>query len=128
MAVRYDVTADQGATLHLTFLWRQPSVNDTPGNPVNLDGYTARMHLRTQITDPEPALELTTDNGRIILGAADPDTAADPTTGLITLWVDADTTTTLDAGTYVYDLELVAGTHVTRFIEGKVKLRPEVTR
>lgn len=134
MAVRYDISADQGATLHLTFRWRQPrtpdeEANDQPGRPVDLDGFTGRMQLRTDHAADDVALDLTTENGRIILGATDPDETPDLGSGLVTLWVDADTTSALEAQTYVYDLEMVSGADfVTRFLEGKFKVRPEVTR
>lgn len=134
MAVRYDITADQGATLHLSFLWRQPRTpqqvtDDEPGTPVDLTGYSARMHLRTEVADPDIALELTTENGRIILGASDRAATPDPVSGVVTLWVEAAAMEDLDAATYVYDLEMVSGDgFVTRFIEGKLKVRAEVTR
>lgn len=134
VAVAYNITADQGATLHLSFLWRQPRTPDQvaaeePGTPVDLTGFTARMHLRTEVAAPNVALELTTDNNRVILGASDRTTEPDPTTGIVTLWVEAAAMEALPAGTYVYDLELVSAEgFVTRFIEGKLKVRPEVTR
>lgn len=134
MAVSYDINADQGATLHLTFRWRHPRTAaqiDTgePGTPVDLTGFAARMHARTDISADVVSLELTTENARIILGASDPTATPDLTSGLVTLWVEAAATTAIAAGTYYYDLEMVSGTgFVTRLIQGKLKLSAEVTR
>lgn len=136
MAVTYDITADQGANLHLSFRWRQPRTVDQvtdgePGTPTNLTGYTARMQVRRTLDAPEPLLELTTEGttARIILGATNPDDTPDPTTGIVTLWVEAAPMEGIPAGSFVYDLEMVSATgFVTRFVEGKLKVLPEVTR
>lgn len=134
VAAKYDFSANQGANLHLTFRWSQPpTANQTaagePGTAVDLTGYTARMQLRVEVTAPMVALELTTENDRILLGQRRPTDSADPANGLITLWVDAPTMEAIEAKTYSYDLELVsADGFVTRVLEGKVKISPEVTR
>jgi microcompartment protein CcmL/EutN len=49
--------------------------------------------------------------------------------GTVRLKVDAATTAALTAGDYVYDLEITAPNgDVTRLVEGKFKVKPEVTR
>lgn len=116
MAAIVDIEQDQGATLSRQFIWK----TGEPALEVDLTGYTARMHIRTAVDATTITLELTTENGRITLGGV---------AGTIDLLVDATTTATLVAGTYRYDLELVsAGGYVTRLIEGKFKVRAEVTR
>lgn len=111
----YDIVADQGATFTRVITWK-----DSLGTPVDLTNYTARMQLRSQIDSAGAAVfELTTENNRISLGG---------TAGTITLTAAATATAAVAADTYVYDLELVTGSTVTRLIQGSFELRGEVTR
>lgn len=106
----------QGATFNYVLTWYGDKNKTTP---INLTGYTARMHVRTNIEDATPILELTTENGRITLGGA---------LGTITLLVSAADTAALSAGSAVYDLELISGSVVKRIIEGSLVITREVTR
>jgi hypothetical protein len=111
----YNIIADQGATFTRQLTW-----NDSTGSAVNLTGYTARMQVRNSIDAAGAAtLSLTTENGRIVLGG---------TAGTITLSAEATATQAVTAGSYVYDLELVSGSTVTRLVQGSFTLRGEVTR
>lgn len=47
--------------------------------------------------------------------------------GIINLSLDANTTASLDAGRYVYDVKLITSDIVTRFMEGYVTVTPEVS-
>jgi hypothetical protein len=88
--------------------------------PVNLAGYTARMHIRQALTSTTTLLELTTENGRI---------AIDETNYVITLTITAADTEDLTFASAVYSLELVSGSGaVTTLLEGTVKLNKEITR
>lgn len=87
--------------------------------PVSLTGVTARMQIREKITSDTVILELTTENGRIVI---------DPTNYTITLVIDATTTASFDFKSAVYSLELINGTEVTSFIAGTITLEQEVTR
>ena len=114
-AGKYNIIADQGATFTRQLTWK-----DTDGDPVDLTGYTARMQLRSQIDASGAAvLELTTENNRIVLGG---------TAGSINLSVAATAMAEISAATYVYDLELVSGSVVTRLVQGTFEIRGEVTR
>jgi hypothetical protein len=109
-----DFTIEQGATFNLLLTWK---INDTL---VNLTGYTARLQARVDVEDTELILSLTTANGGITLGGA---------AGTISLDQTATQTTLLPAGTYVYDLELIAANStVTRLVQGELLISPEVTR
>ena len=111
----YNIIADQGATFTRQLTW-----NDSSGSAVDLTGYTARMQVRTSIDAAGAAtLSLTTENGRIVLGG---------TAGTIMLSAEATATQAVTAGSYVYDLELVSGSTVTRLVQGSFTLRGEVTR
>ena len=85
----------------------------------DLTGVTARMQLRSKITDVDSILELTTENGGIVI-----DTALKT----ITIVVAATATAALSFSTAVYSMELVDGTEVIPFITGNITLEKEVTR
>ncbi len=88
--------------------------------PVNLAGYTARMHIRQALTTTTTLLELTTENSRIDI---------DESNYLITLTITAADTEDLTFTSGVYSLEMVSGSGaVTTLLDGKVKLTKEVTR
>jgi hypothetical protein len=114
-AATYNIICDQGATLD-----RSLTLKDSAGSLANLTGFSAKMQVRTTASSSGVALELSTVNSRVILGGA---------LGTVRLKVDAATTAALTAGDYVYDLEITAPNgDVTRLVEGKFKVKPEVTR
>lgn len=107
------------------------NVDTIKNNPVNgvvtypksvdLSSYSARMQIRERKDSADILLELTTDNGRLLLG----------TEGAITFNVEADDTAALDFDCAVYDLELIEplpSTKVIRLIEGEITLSKEVTQ
>jgi predicted MFS family arabinose efflux permease len=109
-----DFTIEQGATFNLLLTWKINNV------AVNLTGYTARLQARVDVEDIETVLTLTTANGGITLGGV---------LGTISLDQTAVQTTLLPAGTYVYDLELIASNAtVTRLVQGELLISAEVTR
>lgn len=95
---------------------------DSLGALINLTGYTMLMQLRLTANTPDPAmLELSTDNGKIVL--ADQGTA----TGQFTITISAADAATLEAG--VYDLLATSpGGVVTRLMYGDVSIGQGVTR
>lgn len=112
----YNIVADQGATYQCTVVYK-----DAAKNVHDVTGYTARMHVRTEVEDPTTVLVLTTENGRITVGGAD---------GRFDLTVSATDMTNVPAGKYVYDLEVIAPVTgvVDRLIQGNFVVRSEVTR
>lgn len=109
------IAFDQGATYDQPLRW-----DDPPGSPVDLTTYSARMHVRAEVDSDTLVLELTTGNGRIVLGGA---------AGTIQLLVSSTDAEAMTPGDYVYDLEMVApGDVVTRIMEGNFVVLPEVTR
>jgi hypothetical protein len=87
--------------------------------PVDLTGYTARMHIREDIEDVTPVHTMTTEDGGITLGDA---------AGTITLAIPATDTAAFDFDRAVYDLEIVSDGAVTAVISGEISLLREVTR
>lgn len=114
MASEVNFTLDQGSTFTQTLVYK-----DSEGNPVDLTSYTARSKARASLESNVIIWNLTNGNG-ITLGGA---------TGEITLTIDAADTADYEPGAvYVYDLELINGTTITRLIQGQVTVSGEVTR
>lgn len=111
---KYNIVCPQGSTLDQQLTY---SIDDVD---VNLTGYSARMQVREKHTSTSTVLNLTNTNGGIVLGGV---------AGTINIVVTASQSSGLAAKEYVYDLELVSsGSVVTRLIEGKFIVTPEVTR
>lgn len=115
-----NITIEQGTTFRKKLTWADDITFPLAGSPIDITGYTARMHIREEVDSTTTELELTTVNGRIILGGAN---------GEIDLLVDDATTAALTLESGVYDLELISGAGVvTRIVEGTYTLSLEVTR
>lgn len=113
---KLDITLYQGATFRKTLIWK----TGDPAAPKDLTDFTARMQARVKLTDVEPLIELTTENGGITLTPAE---------GKIDLYLSDAQTSALEARKAIYDLELVSPDgEVTRLVEGKLTISPEVTR
>lgn len=112
-------TIYRGADFDFECLWEAGDTEATV-TPVDLTGATARMHVRPEIDSSVIYLTLTTENGGITLGGA---------LGTIALHLSAADTTPLTWEEAVYDLEIVfPDGRVRRFMAGKIKTSPEVTR
>jgi len=110
----YNINLDQGAHFE-----RLITVTNPDGTAFDLTDFTARMQMRTEIDADDVMVELTTENGRIVLGGDQ---------GTVTLVLTADVTETFDDEA-VYDLELIdSDDRVYRLLRGKVRIELEVTR
>jgi hypothetical protein len=106
----------------------QQTLRDADGVLVDLTGYSARMHVRRAWGDPAPLLQLSTDDGTLVLGDA-------AGTISITLASDAisalDITLDPDGEAWQYDLLLSNDTQtpatVERLLQGMVFVVPGVT-
>ena len=111
---KYNMVCPQGSTFNQVLTY---SIDN---EPVDLTGYSARMKVKEKHTSSVAELDLNTSNDGVSLGGED---------GTITINIDAGSTAELVAKEYVYDLELVSSSDiVTRLIEGKFIVTPEVTR
>ena len=123
MAIKYDLLIDKGATYIKSLTWFNPAPIPNPlklahGDPKDLSGYTGAMQARDDVTSDVVLFSLTNVNGGITIVG-----------GVITLRIEASATEAFTFDSAVYDLKLTApdGT-VTRLVEGKVKVDPDVTR
>lgn len=86
-----------GSTFKKKYIWKAGE----PAVEVDLTGWTAKAHIRAKEKDPEHLLELSTENGGIVLGGA---------TGAIEFWLDFHAITGTGALTgykkAVFDVEL----------------------
>jgi hypothetical protein len=108
-----DLDCYQGANFDYQLTWT------VAGSAVNLTGYSSRMQVRQYADSTATVLSLVNGTG-ITLGG---------TAGTIALAAVATATSAVEAGQYVYDLELVSGAgYVTRLVEGNFIVYAEVTR
>jgi hypothetical protein len=110
----YNFTLDQGSVWDLEIEYQDPD-----GDPINLTGFTARMQLRKDYNSAVADLTLTTGGGGIVITGA---------TGTIDISVTAAQTEVLDPAFYVYDLELISGSNISRLIQGQITVAEQVTR
>jgi len=116
-----NIVIEQGSTYQKKLTWADDPTFPAAGNPIDITGYSARMHLREEKDSPDPAIiELTNGNGRITIGGAN---------GEIDLFIDDIDTAAMviESGFYDLEVESPAGI-VTRLIEGTFQLSTEVTR
>jgi hypothetical protein len=114
-AANNNFVIDQGANWFVTVVYK-----DSAGTAIDLTGYTAALQIRDTYADSTTDLSLTSPSGGITITGA---------TGTIAITATAVQTAAIAAGTYVYDLEITSsGGIVTRLIQGKISLSPQVTR
>lgn len=109
MATRADLFIDQGTDFEVVL-----TLTDENGSILDLSNANSAAQLRKTYTSLSYTAFTTTTNS---------------STGEVTLSLDADQTGLLEAGRYVYDVELTDGANsVTRIVEGVVTVTPQVTR
>ena len=116
LPIKRKLTILQGGTFRKRWTWKSGGV------PMDFTGCKARMQVRAEIDSTSVLLELTTENGGIVLGAAP---------GTIDLYIKATDTAVIAWESGVFDLEIqyAAGPdEVDRLIYGTVTVSREVTR
>jgi len=107
--------------IDIGFTFQQSFVYKSGDDPIDLTGYTAEMHIRAGIDDVTPLVELTSANGRIILGG---------TAGTIELLIPhADTAPLSPTKKAGFDLKLTSPTGIAAlFVEGYIEIKKRNTR
>lgn len=113
-ALYNDLVIYQGATFDEPLAF----TNAATGAIIDLTGYTARMKIKETYDSATSLIELTTENGGIEI---------DGGLGVVTLKISAADTENLKGGSYVFDLELINGAVVQRYIQGTITVSREVT-
>ena len=106
----YNFTLEQGATFNRILTLQENS------SAMNLTGYSVASKFRS-----------THDSGTV--AGTFTCTISNASNGQITLSMTNSTTSNIEEGIYVYDLEITSGAgSVTRVLQGKITVSPEVTR
>lgn len=116
---QYDLRIQQGATFRRVFTWytNYVSADHEDNETADLEDFTARLQARVRPGDA-PVIDLIDGSGITL----------DEEAGTITVLLTDEQTEALDFLEARYDLELEsAGGEVTRLLEGRVVLSPEVT-
>lgn len=110
-AAKYDIEIDQGSDFALALTIKENNVAK------NLSAYSARGQLRPTVDSPDSKK---TDFTFDLTNSAN---------GVIIMQLPHGTSAAMEAGMYVYDLEIFIGTTtVTRIMQGRATVSPEVTR
>jgi hypothetical protein len=114
LAGTHNFTIDQGATFS-----RRISVKNSDNTVYPLGGCTVQMQIRRDYRSTSPMVTLTSDDDSISIFT---------TTGEIVLYLSDEQTRDLTSdGVYDIEIENASGERF-RLLQGKVRLRPEVTR
>jgi hypothetical protein len=109
MSGKYNIVAEQGATFNLNFRV------ETDGVPWNLTDYDFAMQVRRSTSATTTLLDVTS--------------ATMTSVGHVSVDVAATVMADVPAGRWVYDIELTSsGDEVTRILEGRFIVTPEVTQ
>lgn len=108
MSGKYNIVAEQGATYNLNF------TIETNGVALNLTSYTFAMQVRRSTASNSALINLTS--------------ATMNSSGQVAVTIPATTMNNVPAGRFVYDIELTTGTTVTRILEGRFIVTPQVTQ
>lgn len=112
MTGQYDFTINQGADFERPIQWK-----NADGTYVSFTGYTVNMVIRYGYKSGELALELTTENGRIIISG-----------NTLTIVLTDTETSALEVKPCVYDLSITKDSDTIRLLEGNITISPEVKR
>ena len=124
-AGQYNFTIEQGATLKKQFTYK-----DSAGAVVDLNGYDARMQIRSAVgATGNPIDSLTyTATGRVAAGLNILPTTGSEASGTIELHIHHASSSLYTFDQAVYDLEIQKSDTVTRLLQGRIKLSKEVTK
>lgn len=108
-----DIILYQGKTINFEVIWG----GDTP---INVTGFSARMHARQAATATTTLAEFSNSNGRISVGGAN---------GKFTISMSAADSAALKPAVGIYDFEIVDGSgNVHLVMSGKFQIEAEVTK
>lgn len=109
MAIKANLVVDQGTTFSATI-----DLTDASGAVFNLTGYTVAAQMRKNYAS-STAVNFTASHSS--------------TGGEIFLSLTSTTTSTIEPGRYLYDVEITSsGGSITRVVEGIVTVTPGITR
>lgn len=108
MSARAQIIIDQGESFFTTL-----TVNFANGSPIDLTSYEVESQMRKDYSSI----------------SSTPFVASGNSSGVISLFLDANTSLSMDYGRYVYDVVMKDPLgNISRVVEGQVTLVPAVTR
>lgn len=111
MAAKANIIIDQGTDFSTTL-----TVTGDDGSVTDLTGYTANGHIRKHYTSSTATVF------DVSFGTPRSD-------GQLTISIGRTTTENMEAGRYVYDVELTSSANTrSRLVEGVVTVTPQVTK
>jgi hypothetical protein len=121
----YNLFIEQGATFDLEVRYK-----DANEDPIDLSGYSGRMQIRPSADSATAYITLSSSlqpdgTGLNFSGS---DSSKPPTSGSISIFISAYSSSLLNFGQGVYDLEIYSGSYAYRILQGAVRLSKEVTR
>jgi len=109
MAIKANIVIDQGSTFATSI-----NITDTSDSVIDLTGFTGQAQMRKHYTS--------SNSVPFVVNIL-------PADGEVRLSLTSNTTTTIPAGRYVYDVELTDNNGIiSRIVEGIVTVTPNVTR
>ena len=123
-AGKLSFTIEQGSTLDFELGYL-----DATGSAISLSGWNGRMMIRPTKDSATVYISLSSSlqadgTGLNFSGSYN---SYPPTSGSISIYISAASSSALTFDNAVYDLELESGSFVSRIIEGRVRLSKEVT-
>jgi hypothetical protein len=108
MAAKVNIVIDQGTTFNTTY-----TIHDAIDEPIDFTGFTANSQIRKSYSSSNSyVFDVSLSNA-----------------GLVTLSMNAATTSSITAGRYVYDVEVQSVSGIrSRIVEGIVTVTPQVTK
>jgi len=119
-AGRYSFTINQGTTIKFEIVYK-----DSDLQPVNISDFHARMQIRPDYADFTDEVNICLSSSLDVDGSG---LYMNGLSGSIEVYMSAAKTEEFNFDEGLYDLELYSGSFVERLLEGKVKIRREVTR
>jgi len=107
MTIKSHLVLEQGATFSVNF-----NLTDDNGNPLDLTGYNVISQMKRWYTSSNSTSFTTSSSS-----------------GVVSIGLDANTTSSILAGRYVYDVYLqeTATSTMSRIVEGTITVTPQVT-
>jgi hypothetical protein len=126
----YSFFIEQGATVDFRIDYRSST-----GLPVDLTGWDSRMQIRPTVSSTEVIANLSSslyaDGTGLNMTPASASVILPKSSGSIGIFISAATSSLFTFNEAFYDLEIVSGStnpYVIRILEGKIKLKKNVTR
>src|SRR4051812_2491046 len=111
-AKQYDITIEQGADYARTIRWENPD-----GSPISLEGYTARMQVRTR--NGRLLADIPTDGGSLTINEDD---------GEVTVAIPGGVSAAWKFPAAYYDLKLISSSGAkSRLVKGILTVDEQVT-